>query len=153
MKDYAIGYYHSDVERFAKEEKMSDAEEYTENQSYAELQRENERLHTWQGLISILQEHYPTDIFDGSSGDCGAQLVVMMRTVDDLKAKLEASELAAKNIDRHTNDLMADINGKWKEIDKRDNFLRELRAEISTQKRTIQQQAERIRELEAERKS
>lgn len=47
----------------------------------ATLRAENEQLHTWDGLMSVLDEHYPHDVFDGSSGDEGPRTVVLARAL------------------------------------------------------------------------
>ena len=46
---------------------------------------EIERLNTWNGLISLLDKHYPADIFDGSSGDPGPRTVALIREIGRLK--------------------------------------------------------------------
>jgi hypothetical protein len=45
-------------------------------------------LHDWDGLMSILDEHYPADVFDGSSGDTGPRIIVLLREVDRLRAEV-----------------------------------------------------------------
>ena len=37
---------------------------------------------SWEGLLSILDEHYPPDVFDGSSPDPGARMVVLVRALN-----------------------------------------------------------------------
>lgn len=49
-----------------------------------------EWLRTWPGMMSVLDEHYPADVFDGSSGDPGSRIVSLVREVDRLKAALAA---------------------------------------------------------------
>ncbi len=46
---------------------------------------ELDRLHTWVGLISLLDEHYPPDVFDGSSGDPGPTIIRLIREIDRLR--------------------------------------------------------------------
>ena len=46
-------------------------------------------LHTWKGLMSLVDEHYPADLVDGSSGDPGPRLVVMLRELDKAKAEVK----------------------------------------------------------------
>ena len=50
------------------------------------LEKEIERLHTWAGLMSVLDEHYPADVFDGSSGDPGPRIVALIREINGLRA-------------------------------------------------------------------
>ena len=55
---------------------------------YGILLGELERLSSWDGLMSVLDEHYPADVFNGSSGDPGARIVVLVREIDRLRAAL-----------------------------------------------------------------
>ncbi len=43
-------------------------------------------LNTWTGLISLLDKHYPPDIFDGRSCDPGPRIVALTREVAWLRA-------------------------------------------------------------------
>ena len=52
------------------------------------LEAENERLHSWDGLMSLVDEHYPSDVVDGSSGDPGPRLIVLLREIDRLRGLL-----------------------------------------------------------------
>lgn len=52
-----------------------------------DLLAEVDRLHSWDGLMSLLDEHYPADIFTGSSGDDGPRIIALTREVDRLKAE------------------------------------------------------------------
>ena len=54
------------------------------------LAAELAELHTWRGLMSLLDEHWPADVFDGSSNDPGARIVVLMREIDLLRGALAA---------------------------------------------------------------
>lgn len=47
------------------------------------------RLHSWNGLMSLLDEHYPADIFIGSSGDHGPRVVALIREIDSLRETIE----------------------------------------------------------------
>jgi len=54
------------------------------------LAAELAELHTWRGLMSLLDEHWPADVFDGRPGvDPGPRIVVLMRQVDLLRRELE----------------------------------------------------------------
>jgi hypothetical protein len=46
-------------------------------------------LHSWQGLMSLLDEHWPAEIFKGSSGDPGPTIVFLVREVDRLRREVE----------------------------------------------------------------
>ena len=50
------------------------------------LAAELAELHTWRGLMSLLDEHWPADVFAGSSDDPGARIAVFMREIDLLRA-------------------------------------------------------------------
>lgn len=54
------------------------------------LAAELAELRTWRGLMSLLDELWPADAFDGSSNDPGARIVVLMRQVDLLRGALAA---------------------------------------------------------------
>ncbi len=55
------------------------------------LAAELAELHTWRGLMALLDEHWPADVFDGSpdSRDPGPRIVALMRQVDLLRRELE----------------------------------------------------------------
>lgn len=57
-----------------------------------ELIAEVERLHSWDGLMSLLDEHWPEDIFptlpDTDRRDPGPRIVSLLRWVDKLKAQV-----------------------------------------------------------------
>ncbi len=56
------------------------------------LRNEIKRLNTWDGLISLLDRHYPADIFDGSSGDPGPRIVVLIRTIAEQMERADYAE-------------------------------------------------------------
>jgi hypothetical protein len=67
-----------------------------------ELRIERERLHSWAGLMSLLDETYPADLFTGVSGDPGPTIIVLIREVDRLRASLtELVELKDGPRDKH----------------------------------------------------
>jgi len=45
----------------------------------------NKRFSSWDMLMEILNEHYPADIFNGSSGDPGPQIAVKIREINALR--------------------------------------------------------------------
>ncbi len=56
------------------------------------LLAEIDRLKSWNGLMSLLNERYPADVITGESGDAGAMVVRLTREVDRLRdALVEAS--------------------------------------------------------------
>lgn len=54
-----------------------------------QLVAEIRRLHTWDGLMSLLDEHYPVDIFptepDRDDRDPGPRIISLLRTVSELR--------------------------------------------------------------------
>lgn len=58
---------------------------------FAELVAEVERLHSWDGLMSLLDEHWPADIFptqdDREDRDLGPRIVSLLRWVDQLRPR------------------------------------------------------------------
>ena len=54
------------------------------------LAAELAELHSWRGLMSLLDEHWPADVFDGSSDDSdpGPRIVFLIRQVDLLRREL-----------------------------------------------------------------
>ena len=63
------------------------------------LAAELAELHAWRGLMSLLDEHWPADVFDGSSDDPGARIVFLMRQVDLLRGALVAVRDAERDDD------------------------------------------------------
>lgn len=51
--------------------------------------KEIEYLHAWKGLMSLLDEHWPEDVIDGTSGDAGPKLVVALRKIADKDKEIE----------------------------------------------------------------
>jgi hypothetical protein len=47
------------------------------------LAAEVRRLHTWNGLMSLLDEHYPADVMTGESGDPGPRILALVRALDE----------------------------------------------------------------------
>ena len=65
---------------------------------------ELEGLHTWDGLMSLVDEHYPTDIFPHLAGqpddpdrDPGPRILSLIREVDRLRA-IDADLAKARNV-------------------------------------------------------
>lgn len=54
-----------------------------------EVVTENMVPATWDGLLTILEAHYPEDVFDGSSGDPGAHIVALCRAIERLATFIE----------------------------------------------------------------
>lgn len=49
------------------------------------------RMRTWDWLMAVLSEHYPPDVFTGSSGDPAPQIVALTREVDRLRREAEGA--------------------------------------------------------------
>lgn len=61
----------------------------------AELLAEVRRFHTWDGLMSLVDEHYPTGIFphqagqpDDSTRDPGPRILSLIREIDRLTPRV-----------------------------------------------------------------
>jgi len=54
---------------------------------------------TWQGLMSLLDEYYPPEVFDGSSGDEGPRIVALLRAVDAERSSRQAWAEEALHLD------------------------------------------------------
>lgn len=76
-----------------------------------ELVAELERLHTWDGLMSLLDEHWPEVIFptieDQESRDPGPRIVSLIRWVDQLRAPSMSfsDEIGAMHIAAHAAEM------------------------------------------------
>ena len=61
-----------------------------------ELVAEVEKLHSWDGLMSLLDEHWPDDIFptteDREDRDPGPRIVSLLRRVDMLQKRVQGLE-------------------------------------------------------------
>lgn len=88
-----------DIDRLYAEEGLSDA---THEMMHVDLARqvlvEMDEAHTWDGIMSLLDEHYPTDIFphfagkpDNPDRDPGPRILSLIREVDRLRADAEGS--------------------------------------------------------------
>jgi hypothetical protein len=52
---------------------------------------------SWQGLMSLLDEHWPAEIFIGDSGDEGPRIIALIRAVDaERESRLRWAEEAAR---------------------------------------------------------
>jgi hypothetical protein len=58
-----------------------------------DLLAELDRLHTWPGLMSLLDEHYPADVQLGPDDEPGPRILALVREVDRLRK--ERDEVAA----------------------------------------------------------
>lgn len=62
-----------------------------ESELLRDLQAEVERMHTWDGLMALLDEHWPEDIFptmeDTEGRDPGPRIVSLLRWVERLRPK------------------------------------------------------------------
>lgn len=56
----------------------------------ARLRSELDRLHSWAGLMELLDEHWPAEVFDGQSEDSGPRIVSLIRAVDAERASRQA---------------------------------------------------------------
>jgi hypothetical protein len=69
--------------------------------------------HSWAGLMALLDEHWPDDIFptryeDDDARDAGARIVSLMRWVHDLTEERDAAQEAVQRIDALADQLDRD---------------------------------------------
>lgn len=74
---------------------------------------EVERLHTWDGLMSLLDEHWPEDIFptlqDDPDRDPGPRIVSLLRWVKYLTAEAETQRSRAQNAEAEVERLQGEL--------------------------------------------
>ena len=51
-----------------------------------------ERTRSWEGFMSLLDEHYPASIFTGCSGDPGPRIVALVRENEAQRVELECAQ-------------------------------------------------------------
>jgi hypothetical protein len=61
---------------------------------FAAQRAELERLHTWAGLMSLLDEHYPADVPLGPDNDPGPRILRLTRELDRLRGIERAARRA-----------------------------------------------------------
>lgn len=74
--------------------------------------KENERLHSWGGLLSLLDEHWPEDVFPDRTGkparDTGPRLVAAIRRAEKAKTDLAAAVARIDEIEKWATDHFGD---------------------------------------------
>lgn len=76
------------------------------------LRAEHDRLHSWAGLMSLLDEHWPDAVFRGTSGDPGPTIVFLLRQVDQLKAERARVQVEAVEL-RESLERMTERSDGW----------------------------------------
>ena len=64
------------------------------------LSEELDKHHTWDGMMELLDKHYPPSVFTGESGDPGARIIVLARALDKANARIAELEARASLDDR-----------------------------------------------------
>lgn len=77
------------------------------------LVAEVERLNTWDGLVSLIDERYPADVMDGSTKDAGPRIVVLVREV----ARLQGIIAGAKQIAQRSRKDSTEWADLWRDLD------------------------------------
>jgi hypothetical protein len=81
--------------------------------AYNESQTELERLRTWAGLLELLDEHWPEDIFptepDSEARDVGPRIVSLLRWVERLRGELDQA-----HVDRSNDARRSDV--RWQRV-------------------------------------
>lgn len=76
-------------------------------QNCAAAEAEVARLHSWEGLLELLDDHWPEDIFptlpDDQSRDPGPRIVSLIRWVDELRATVARVRAIHEPIDAVMN--------------------------------------------------
>jgi DNA repair exonuclease SbcCD ATPase subunit len=93
--------------KLAAAEDVLDALAAREEAELSELRAEVERLHSWVGLMALLNEHWPESIFptlaDDEDRDTGPRIVSLLRWVELLTREVDAAhEKAEAEVERLT---------------------------------------------------
>jgi hypothetical protein len=78
---------------------------------------EVDRLHSWQGLMSLLDEHYPAHIFTGESGDEGPRVLALVREVDRLQHEQRLLHESLERMTERSDGWQGDANKYGGELD------------------------------------
>ncbi len=89
----------------ARTHQRSDLERIT-----AELRTERDRLHSWAGLMALLDKHYPSDVFGGDSGDLGPRVIGLIRECDALRH-------SARELKRIHDECHQQRDAAWAEVE------------------------------------
>ena len=90
-----------------------------------DLLAEVDRVHTWAGVMSLLDEHYPAAVFPGGGGaDPGPRIIGLIREVDRLTTERDAYGRRALAAEKQTlldtvirHRLMEEVNAAVRERD------------------------------------
>lgn len=101
------------------------------------LLAELDRLHSWDGLMSLLDEHWPEDLHptldDDNQRDPGPRIVSLLRRVDRLRKELAESTTLAEEHRQRSRHLLYDVQALQLERERLEDELSRLRAENTTQ--------------------
>lgn len=126
-----------------------------------ELVAEIERLHTWDGLMSLVDEHYPTDIFphfagvpDNPDRDPGPRILSLLREVERLRAACKTLGQIIGQTNRMALDITGlhhligeDGDGDWAAVGERLAELGSERDAANAEAERLRATVERVREL------
>lgn len=77
------------------------------------VQAEVERLHSWAGLMELLDEHWPADIWpmleNDRKADAGHRVMSAMRWIDRLKADRHRANARVDELEQQNSQLRFDI--------------------------------------------
>jgi len=73
------------------------------------LAQDAERLHSWAGLMNVLDEHWPAEVFRGQSRDSdpGPRIVALVRAVDVERASRQAWAAEAMRLQQVIDETVA----------------------------------------------
>lgn len=94
-----------------------DPDDTESNKRMAALEAEVERLHSWGGLLSLLDEHWPEDVFPDRTGkpdrDTGPRLVAAIRRAENAKAEVARRDKVLDEVRVAFLDCFAPDFGGW----------------------------------------
>lgn len=76
------------------------------------LESELASLRSWDGLIELLNDHWPAETFNGSSGDPGPTIVALIRVIDGLQQDNASLRAAVEAVNQEFKE-----QGDWPELD------------------------------------
>jgi hypothetical protein len=86
------------------------------DEALIDARAEIDRLHTWQGLMAILDKHWPATVFptleDDVDRDTGPRIVSLLRWVDKLRAEVDELTYRAETAEENLQSLV-DNDAKW----------------------------------------
>jgi len=107
----------ADAAKFATDNQMfrdqaHDAQKRS-NEAFVELRALRAKLtraESFDGVLDLLRSRYPSDVFDGSSGDAGAMVAVLTQKLADAEREINALTEWGKSVDEKTSKLFLSMS-------------------------------------------